>query len=281
MNRLVVRRIRNFSILAIISTALIWIESELSTQLVRTIFLTGWSLLVVVLLLAAYQIRKKIPMINLGTSSAWMQFHIYAGLLTFVLFFLHTGGKLPGNLFNSLLAVSYLTLFFSGLVGLFLTRIVPARLTHRGEEVIFERMPIYRNRIRKEVETLVQTEIETEDDSNVTSVVLKSLYEDHLSLFFSAPRNIFSHLAQSRIPRKKLLRFLDYQKQILNEDENKILAEIQEWTIIKDNLDYAYAMQGSLKLWLFIHVPLTYILIVLAVFHVVIISAFTGGGGTI
>ena len=35
----------------------------------------------------------------------------------------------------------------------------------------------------------------------------------------------------------------------------------------KDRLDYAYALQTMLKVWLFVHVPTTYGLILLALLH--------------
>ena len=45
----------------------------------------------------------------------------------------------------------------------------------------------------------------------------------------------------------------------------------------KDDLDYHYAMQGRLKLWLFVHIGTTYSMIVFAVFHTVMVHAFHGG----
>ena len=277
MNRLAIRRIRNLSLLAIISIALIKYEATLSVQLIRTTVLTGWSLLVLVLFLASYQLRKKVPVVYLGSSATWMQFHIYVGLLSGVFFLLHTGGRIPTSLFNFLLAASYSGLFLSGLVGLFLTRIVPARLSHRGEEVIFERIPIYRKRIRDEVKALFYSEIEEETGRKVASRVLVDLYEQQVRVFFTGPRSLVPHVLQSTLPRKRLIRFLDYQKKILSETEQKLIDEVQQWVLIKDNLDYAYAMQGCLKIWLFVHVPLTYGLIVFAIFHVILISAFSGG----
>ena len=45
----------------------------------------------------------------------------------------------------------------------------------------------------------------------------------------------------------------------------------------KDSLDYHRAMQGLLKGWLFVHIPLTYAMLVFIFVHVVLVHAFRGG----
>jgi peptidoglycan biosynthesis protein MviN/MurJ (putative lipid II flippase) len=45
----------------------------------------------------------------------------------------------------------------------------------------------------------------------------------------------------------------------------------------KDGLDYHRALQLALRLWLFIHIPLTYGLMVFTVLHVVLVFGFSGG----
>jgi len=44
-----------------------------------------------------------------------------------------------------------------------------------------------------------------------------------------------------------------------------------------DDLDFHYRRQLRLKGWLFIHIPLTYSLMIFTVAHVVIVYAFSGG----
>jgi hypothetical protein len=45
----------------------------------------------------------------------------------------------------------------------------------------------------------------------------------------------------------------------------------------KDRLDFARVYLGLTKGWLFVHVPLTYALIILTVLHVVVVYAFSMG----
>ena len=44
----------------------------------------------------------------------------------------------------------------------------------------------------------------------------------------------------------------------------------------KDQLDFHQAMQGLLKGWLFVHIPLTYALLLFALVHLVLVYAFSG-----
>jgi len=90
--------------------------------LVTPDFLTGWILLAIIVFLAAYNVRKSLPFLPLGTSALWLQIHIYAGLLSFVLFLMHVDYSLPHGLFESLLATIYLLVFGSGVIGLYITR---------------------------------------------------------------------------------------------------------------------------------------------------------------
>ena len=45
----------------------------------------------------------------------------------------------------------------------------------------------------------------------------------------------------------------------------------------KDRLDFARIYLGLANGWLFVHVPVTYSLIVLTVLHVVVVYAFSSG----
>ena len=45
----------------------------------------------------------------------------------------------------------------------------------------------------------------------------------------------------------------------------------------KNDLDFQYANGGLLKLWLFVHVPPTYALILAILAHVVVAYAFSSG----
>ena len=55
------------------------------------------------------------------------------------------------------------------------------------------------------------------------------------------------------------------------------LAAIKDMVVEKDSLDFARVYLGLAKGWLFVHVPVTYSLIVLTVLHILVVFAFSSG----
>ena len=272
MRKLVARRLRNTGIFIALAVAVVVAEAILAVQLYRTPFVTGWLLLVLIVGLTTYNIRKRLPFLPLGKSSSWLQIHIYTGLLSGVVFASHIHYHLPNGFFECALAAMYLGVFLSGVTGLFLTRVIPRRLASRGEEVIFERIPIFLKRLRDDVEQLV-----FDSASNVDSTAISDIYLNHLKSFFEAPRNVLWHVLHSGRPRRRLMLEINSQQRFLNNDEQSVMQSITDLVNVKDDLDYQFALQATLKVWLFVHAPLTYGLLVFVVYHLIMVYAFAGG----
>jgi hypothetical protein len=269
-------------------TGIVWLVYQAySFTLFRTQYLSGWSLLLAIVFLAAYNVRKKLPFLPLAASSTWLQFHIYVGWFTFFLFFFHIDFRMPNGILESMLAWLYLFVAVSGVVGLWISRLYPPRISRHerayiagqesenrkfGEEVIFERIPIYIRRVRDEAEELV---VRSGEESKSDSI--SDFYIDRLHAYFARPRNFWLHNLESNRPLNTLLGEAAVLQRYLSEKERAILSELTELIRVKDQLDYQYALQAVLKRWFFIHIPLTYGLLLLALFHVVIVYAFSGG----
>jgi hypothetical protein len=71
---------------------------------------------------------------------------------------------------------------------------------------------------------------------------------------------------------------LDDLRRFLNQSERTTLEQLTQLVRQKDGLDYHHALQTTLKLWLFVHLPLTYSLMIFSLLHVVFVFAFSGGG---
>jgi len=272
MRTFLARRLVFGSGFVITAAAVLFAGSVLSVLLYPLARISGWGLLGLVVFLALYNVRKKLTFIPLGWSALWLQFHIYIGLLSAVVFAVHIGFRVPNGAFEILLAIAYLAVFLSGVVGLILSRVIPPRLASRGEEVIFERIPVFIRRIRKEVEALV---LQCISEGDTTAV--PGFYAGRLRWYFEGPRNYWSHLFHSARPLHHILADIKAQHRYLNDAELTLVRQIEERVQIKDDLDYHHAMQRTLKLWMFFHIPLTYSLLVLAVFHVVLVYAYAGG----
>ena len=256
-----------FLLLVASATALL-AHRRWSEALPNYAYLSGWVLLGVMILLALYNMRKRLPFLSLGSSEAWLQVHVYAGFFTVVLFLIHLKFRLPTGWFEATLAWLYVLVTGSGIVGLFLSRVLPRRLATRGGEVIYEKIPGLRHALRQEAEALAL---------GSGPAAIAEFYVEHLHGFFNGPKFFWSHLLDSRRPLNALVRELDELRRYLNEAERATLQKLGELVRRKDGLDYHHALQASLKLWLFVHLPLTYSLMIFSVLHVVLVFAFSGG----
>ncbi len=241
-------------------------------DLPKQAYVTGWVLLGIMLLLTFYNGRKKIPFLPLLSSRDWLQFHIYAGWFTLLLFVFHIRFRVPTGWFEITLAALYGLVMLSGIVGLFISRAFPKRLTSRGGEVIYERIPVIRRKLRERAEELALRSI-----PDVQATTVADFYTQELAGFFSKPKNQIKHLFEVRSPLNQMLRRIEDLHRFLNTQERKTMSEIADLIRQKDGLDYHHSLQFTLKIWLFVHIPLTYSLLIFAFVHLVLVFAFSGG----
>lgn len=232
-------------------------------------YLSGWLLLGSIVFLLFYNIKKKLSMLPIGSNALWLQLHIYVGLLSALLFFLHVDWGLPNGWIETALYGLFVCILFSGLLGLYLSKTFPRRLTRRGEEVVFERIPGFIAQLREEAEQLT-----IEAAGTTYSSSIPDFYTSNLASFFIKPRYFFNHLVHSHIHLIRLLRDLEDLQRYLDDKEKVYAQKLMRLVKRKDYLDYHYTLQFSLKAWLFAHVPLTYGLLVFLALHVVFVYAF-------
>ena len=260
-----------FTLLAIV---ILSVDRVMRVSLRDTSTYSGWGLLLVVITLALYNVRKKLPFIAvLSSSAAWLQFHIYLGLLSIVIFTLHMEFRIPSGVFEVALAALFVAVAGSGVIGLLLSRYLARRLTNIGEEVLYERIPSIRRQLADHVEDLV-----VECVAQNGSTVIAECHARLLKPFFTGPKNFWAHMTHSNRPQRTLLAELDAVERYTNESELATLRELAEYVRLKDTLDCHYALQSVLKLWPFVHIPLTYGLIILAIMHGMVAQAYVGGG---
>ena len=235
-------------------------------------FYVGVLFLGSILVLLSYNWRKKLTFIPLGKSSLWLQFHLYLGILSFFMFIIHIDYKVPNGVFEKSLFFLYLIVFLSGIFGLIISRTFPKRITAHGEELMFERLPIYLNDLRKEAQNLVEFSLE-----DTKSAKIMELYYQELDPFFAGFTNQTSHLFEGKRPITNILRLLDSHSRYLNDKEKVYLAELKTLCMDKDHVDYNFALQGLLKKWFFVHIPFSYLLFLFGVVHGVLVYSFQGG----
>jgi hypothetical protein len=70
---------------------------------------------------------------------------------------------------------------------------------------------------------------------------------------------------------------IDNLSPYVDQQSQEKLAVIKDLVIEKDRLDFARVYLGLTRAWLFVHVPVTYALIVLALLHILVVYAYSSG----
>ena len=266
------RRIRNASILLLALAGIAaWVRAQ-ERSLGSAAFTTGYLLVAAVLFLAIYNVRKKLPFLPLGSSTAWLQWHLYVGMGTVGLFALHVGPVWPRGTLEVVLGAIYLLTVGSGLLGLYLTRTIPAQLARVGDEVIYEQIPAFRQRVRSQSQQVVLESITASGATTLADFYTARLYE-----FFARARGLRYFLRPTAAPRRALMREMHDLRRYLSEQEQASCERLFALVRRKDDLDFHEARQRTLKVWLFIHIGLTYALVLLSLLHGLLAHAFHGG----
>lgn len=266
------RRVRNVAILAVAAIVLAGGAHLAETTLHDTRFVTGWVLLSLIVGLALFDLRKRLPVLPLGNASTWQQVHIYGGWFAVAVFLAHTDGGLPDGPFEVALWVPFVAVAITGTVGIWLNRMLPRRMRDHGERELYDRIAARRAAIADEAQSLA---IASARDT--ASVTIADYYHKELSAFFQRPRNMLSHLTGYHGHLRRQLNQIASMNRYVDERGRSILERIAELVEIKDDLDYQYAAQIAMRLWLFVHVPLAHALLVLIAVHAIMAYAFVVG----
>ncbi len=258
-------------------TAFIWLAVDVLKAGLRPAALyTGFALLGLCGFLVLFNARKKLPFLPLGSAKAWLRFHVCTGWLSVVLFGFHLDWSWPKSAFNVVLAVVFLVVALSGVVGLWLSRHLPPRLARSGEPLTYERLPRLRAELAAEARRLCLPALEGEGSRGET--LDSTLFGD----FYL--RRLHPHL-HARVPWLLALRDVDTRhravvadlqalRRYMNDTERTQADELASLIEATRNLDFQESAQRLLKLWLFIHIPFTYSLLILVAAHVLITFAY-------
>lgn len=235
-------------------------------------YLNGWVLIIGMIFLTVLNFRKKLSMLPIGKAETWVQFHIYVGFFTVFAFLTHVKFTLPNGAMEWAMWVLFWLVALSGVLGAYMSRVWPGRLEQHGERILFERIPTFRAQLANEAESLAMASVQ-----DAASMTISNFYVETLHEFFQRPRNLLAHLRSSARPVSRLTEELEKLERYVDPPQVETLKSIRDLVLAKDNLDYQYAQQGSLKVWLFVHIPATYSLILLSLFHVALMYAYSSG----
>ena len=266
-------------LIAALSGGLFWLVFLYASGLRDPRYLDGWVLAGGMALQISFHVARKS---GLSSKSAlrWRKFHVLAGYLVVAAFISHSGLSLPDTGFEWALWAGFVLVTLSGIFGTYLAWSVQAK-RQIDESLSLERIATLRSEL--ELQFLVAV---AEVDRPAATIDLpglpyddwiRDLYRTQLGDFFEGHRNFAAHLIGSQRPVKRLTDAIDYLSRYVDRQSQEKLDVIRNLVIDKDRLDFARVSLGLTRAWLFVHVPVTYALIVLTVAHVLVVYSFSSG----
>lgn len=234
--------------------------------------LTGWTLLICLAGLVALGIRKKLVMLPLLPVAVWVRVHTYLGLFASAAYLLHVPRVIGGGILEAGLSVAFLGTASSGLLGVYLNRTAPRRLRAVPGEYRFDRIGWHRRQIAEHAQRLVG-----ELSGAADRPVLARFYDSRLATYFAGPPSTAYLLLPTGHRRRRLLAELGELHRYLSSDLRTVAGHLAALVRSRDSLDYHYALQLRLRLWLVAHLMLTAILLVLVGAHLFLVLQFQGG----
>jgi hypothetical protein len=224
---------------------------------------SGWILFAIIICLVFLNIRKKLLKIPVRVSK-WLDFHILIGIFAIFTFSLHAKKIWPVGLFDQVLTLFFYLVSITGLIGYFLQKFFPIRLTKSGVEHIYEKIPDEINEIRMEAENIIINSIK---ETKVKTIY--NYYFETLHWYFQRPR-FFSYTLFGIDHAKHWIEIrFQVVNDFLNNEEKKILRQLLDLANRKKLIDYHYVLQSCMKNWLLVHAPLACSIMILIIWHII------------
>ncbi|QDV55226.1 hypothetical protein [Rosistilla oblonga] len=232
---------------------------------------TGWTLLASVGLLMLLGLRKKLVMLPILPVRVWTQFHIYTGLFALAIYLMHVPVVIASGFFESTLSLLFLSVAGSGLYGVWISRRGAKRLTAIAGEYRFDRFGWHRRTIADRA-----SEIVTEVGQTGDVPVIAKFYRERLQQYFSTRPSLAYVLVPTSHRKRRLLTELGELDRYFASNVKQAAGRLAALIRNRDDLDYHYATQLRMRMWLAIHIALTVAMLVFIVVHVLMVLRFQG-----
>lgn len=263
------RRFLSLAITAIGLTVLwLWVWFDRS-RLSSGSLPSGASLLCCLLILTLLGVRRRIPVLRLGSVSTWTQVHLYTGLFAVGVYVMHVPAIIANGIFESALSIVFLVVSLSGIVGLWISRSIPRRLTAMSQQYRYDRIGWHRKQIADAAGALIDALVEP------TGVqVIGDFHKDYLHGFFQSKPGLSFLLFPNGVRRRRLLSGLQELHRYLEPESRGKAGELASLVRRRDDLDYQFALQTRLRCWVLVHSLFSIALVIGSLIHVVVALRF-------
>ena len=267
-------------IILVISAAMFWLVWIYGNGLRDPRYLDGWILAVGMSLQLGFHIAIKTARLSPKSAMRWQKIHIFAGYFLIAAFISHSDFSLPDTALEWALWACFVLVTLSAILGTYLAWSLDVKRGN-GERIGVDRIETRRAELAQDLHAIVAKK----DLANPAIALpaapyddwVMDLYTNHLSHFFKGQRNSAAHLLGSHRPLKRLTDEIDGLSRYIDKQGQDKLTAIKSLVAEKDRLDFAGAKLQLTKGWLFVHVPVSYALIILTIAHVAVVYAFSSG----
>jgi hypothetical protein len=251
--------------------------------------IAGYAMMLFALLLGA---RKRIRTLRIGRAYWWCQGHVWLGLLSFPIIILHGGFKEEfwGGVLTQWIMWIFVIVWLSGIVGLILQQIMPNRLLNNVPmETIYEQIDHIIAQLRADAERIVKgiedkpqdhtyeefdatpggdrggaaTAIAPGRVSAEAEAKLAGFYRTQVKPVLADKMPANATLARERQAVVAFAQLRDTLPDPLKKPVDDLAEIVEERRQLARQRRLHHIMHG----WLFVHVPLSYALMVLATVH--------------
>lgn len=242
---------------------------------------------------AVLGMRKRMPRLFPGHIQTWLRAHIWLTLLTVPLVLLHSGFRL-GSPMTTLLMLLYAVVMLSGVYGLILQQKLPERMKERlPAELVYEQIPVILAQLRAAAVRL-QRSLQAERVQIAGAVPAPAMSASAEGITTTEEPPPETELAD-RASEQRLLAFIETDvlpylearhggkmrlgHQRAADDTFRYLAlrvapayrarvdEMRAWCDERRLLDLQVRMHHWLHGWLFVHAPLSFLLLLFTLWH--------------
>jgi len=246
--------------------------------------IVGYALMIFAGLLS---VRKKFPVIRIGRAKVWMRAHIWLGLLAYPIILFHSAFSLGGSLTTTLM-VLFTIVLLSGILGAVLQHYLPMRITRKVPmETIYDQIETVIGQLCAEADDLMVQLVPAMEELPVSEVVgdrtlplnrvareldaedlqpIRTLYADKVQPYLLQPGYYNHELANEEIADT----IFDQVRKMSPAITTEFVDDLQNICVEKRQLDRQIRLHRWLHAWLFVHLPLSWALLVLGAVHAVI-----------
>ena len=231
--------------------------------------------------------RRTKPAWRIGRVQVWLKAHIWLTLLTVPLIALHCGFSAGGPMTQLLLAL-YAVVMVSGFYGLALQQFLPRMMKEQIPlETIFEQIPHILKTLHAAAQKLRQTVVAppaaapAATDPSAPTVapvpaepakvdpstdILKQFLDQEALPYLAAKRGDKLRLGSQRVADD----YFRALKVSITAQWHADVERLQNWCDERRQLDLQTRYQHWLHGWLFVHAPISFVLLALTAWHVVV-----------